>query len=171
MKRPLGGAVAWLAQRLQPPGDAILRGLEQDLTRETTLDGGWWRVCETAWTLGFVELRLVPAPEAAHLLAERYGFAPRPWPLLDRHDGRPNAESSWAFGLTVDGRHFATVTARRRLTRVDFEPQQFVAAVQGLVNRFVIGPSAPHAAATTPVQPVARPASDSLAVPAPSLEP
>jgi hypothetical protein len=55
----------------------VIRGLEQDLAREATLDGGWWRVCETAWALGFVELQLVPAPEVADLLVERHDFAPR----------------------------------------------------------------------------------------------
>jgi hypothetical protein len=64
-------------------------------------------------------------------------FAPRPWPLLDQADGLPSAQSTWAFGLLAAGRPVATVTARRRLGRLDFEPLRFVAAVQGLVDRFV----------------------------------
>jgi len=138
----VGGALDWLAERLQPSGDAAIRGLEQDLSREATLEGGWWRVCETAWALGFVELQLVPTPEVADLLAERHDFAPRPWPMLDHEDGRPVAQSTWAFNLTSGGRTIATLTARRRLSRVDFEPLQFVAVVQGLVGRVVVVRSA-----------------------------
>ncbi len=136
----MGEALGWLAERLQPSGDAAIRGLEQDLSREATLDGGWWRVCETAWTLGFVELRLVPVPEVADLLAERHAFAPRPWPMPDQNGGGPNAQSTWAFNLTTDGRTIASLSARRRLSRVDFEPMDFAAAVQGLIERFVAVP-------------------------------
>jgi hypothetical protein len=127
-----------LAERLHPPGDAVLRGLEHDLSRETTLDGAWHRICETAWALGFVELRLIPAPDAADLLGDRQACVPRPWPLLDQDAGRPIAQSTWAFGLTRDGRPVATVSARRRLGRVDFEPTRFVAALQGLIDRFAV---------------------------------
>jgi hypothetical protein len=131
---PVGSALDWLAERLHPPGDAVLRGLEHDLSRETTLDGAWRRICETAWALGFVELRLVPEPGAADLLGDWHAFAPRPWPSLN---GRPNAQSTWAFALTRDGRPLASVSARRRLGRVDFEPTRFVAALQGALDRFV----------------------------------
>jgi hypothetical protein len=141
--------LGWLAERLQPSGDAAIRGLEQDLAREATLEGGWWRVCEAAWTLGFVELQLVPTPEVADLLAERHDFAPRPWPMLDHEDGRPVARSTWAFSLTSGGRTIATLTARRRLTRVDFEPLQFAAVVQGLVERFAVVRSADGPAPAT----------------------
>lgn len=130
----------WLAERLHPPGDAVLRGLEHDLSRETTLDGAWQRICEAAWALGFVELWVLPAPDAGHLLCDRYALAPRPWPLLDQGAGRPSAQSTWAFGLTRDGQPIATVSARRGLGRVDFDPTRFVAAVQGALDRFV-GPS------------------------------
>jgi hypothetical protein len=125
-----------------PPDDAALRGLELDLARVADLEEGWRRLCETAWVLGFVELRVVPEPEAAHLLAERQAFAPRPWLLPDRENAPRDAQSSWAFGLTVAGQRVGTVTARRRLGRVDFDPQRFVAAVQGLVDRFVAVPAA-----------------------------
>jgi fermentation-respiration switch protein FrsA (DUF1100 family) len=133
----VGEALDWLAERLQPSGDAAIRGLEQDLARESTLDASWWRVCETAWTLGFVELRMVPVPEMSDILVERQDFAPRPWPMPDAERGRPAAQSIWAFTLSRGGRTVATLTARRRLSRVDFEPLQFVRAIQGIVDRFV----------------------------------
>jgi hypothetical protein len=145
-------ALDWLAERLQPAGDAAIRGLEQDLSRESSLEGSWWRVCETAWTLGFVELRMVPVPEMAHMLVERHDFAPRPWPLPDQGDARPAAQSTWAFGLHSGGRAVATLTARRRLGRVDFEPLQFVRAIQGIIDRFVVVRSA-DGPASAPAQP------------------
>ena len=137
MSSVVGGALDWLAERLQPSGDAAIRGLEQDLLRETTLDGCWWHICETAWALGFVELQLLPTAEGMDLLAERQEFAPRPWPMLDQEDGRPSAQSTWAFHLTAGGRTVAMLTARRRLSRVDFDPLQLVAAIQKVVDRFV----------------------------------
>jgi hypothetical protein len=142
VRRVLGDVLARLAESFVPPGDSALRGLEIDLSRVATLDQGWLRLCDTAWALGFVELRLVPVPDACGLLAERHAFAPRPWPMLDRSDGVSTAQSTWAFGLTLAGRPLATVTARRRLGRVDFEPLGFVAAMQGLVDQFVTAPGA-----------------------------
>lgn len=137
--RGLGHLVARLVRGLfVPPGDLALRGLEHDLARVASLDQGWERLGHTAWALGFVELRLAPEPWAGDLLAERQALAPRPWPTLDR---RRQAHSTWSFSLTVAGRPAATVTARRRLSRVDFEPQRLVAALQGLVDRFVAAPA------------------------------
>lgn len=136
------GALARLAESLLPPGDGALRGLEQDLARVATLDQGWRRLCDTAWALGFVELRMVPTPEALSLLAERHAIAPRSWTELDPTGGLLRAQATWAFGLLAAGRPVATVTARRRLGRVDFEPLRFVRAVQGLLDRFVAAPAA-----------------------------
>jgi hypothetical protein len=139
--RTLGGVLARvLKSLLLPPGDAALRGLELDLSRVADLEQGWRRLCDTAWALGFVELRLVPEADAVDLLAERQDFAPRPWPSLDR-GGPRRAQSTWAFGLVAGGRPLATVTARRRLGRLDFDPLRFVGAVQGLVDRFVAAPA------------------------------
>ncbi len=156
MSTVVGEALDWLAEKLQPSGDAAIRGLEQDLSRESSLEGSWWRVCETAWTLGFVELRMVPVPEMADMLVERHDFAPRPWPLPDHGDGRPAAQSTWAFNLSCGGRTAATLTARRRLGRVDFEPLQLVRAIQGIVDRFVVARSA-GGPASAPAQPAAEP--------------
>jgi hypothetical protein len=158
----LGGVLARLVRGLLPPGDAALRGLELDLSRVADLEQGWRRLCETAWTLGFVELRMAPEPLAADLLAERQAFAPRPWPLLDRSGDLPNAQSTWAFGLSSGGRPVVTVTARRRLGRVDFEPLRFAAAAQVLVDRFVVVPDGAAAAlpsATASAHPAALPLS------------
>jgi hypothetical protein len=146
------GALDWLAEWLQPSGDAAIRGLEQDLSREDTLEGSWWRVCETAWALGFVELQLEPTPEGADLLAKRNELAPRPWPLMNEEDGHPSAQSTWAFHLIAGGRTIATLTARRRLGRVDFEPLQFVATIQRIVDRFVVVRSA-DLPASAPAEP------------------
>ena len=148
----LGSVLARLLRSLLPPGDMALRGLELDLSRVADLEQGWRRLCETAWTLGFVELRMVPEPLAADLLAERQAFAPRPWPLLDRADGLRDAQSTWAFGLSSGGRPVGTVTARRRLGRLDFDPLRFVGAAQVLVDRFV---AAPDGAAAAPASPAA----------------
>ncbi len=155
----VGEALDWLAERLQPSGDAAIRGLEQDLSRESTLEGSWWRVCETAWTLGFVELQLVPFPEMADSLPARHDFTPRPWPRPDEDDRRPAAQSTWAFNLSHGGRTVATLTARRRLGRVDFEPLRLVRAIQGIVDRYVGVRSADGpVAAGEPVEP--RPAAE-----------
>jgi hypothetical protein len=147
-------ALDWLAERLQPSGDAAIRGLEQDLARESSFEASWWRVCETAWTLGFVELRMVPARDVADIVLDRHDFAPRPWPMADAEAGQPAAQSTWAFNLTGGGHTIATLTARRRLARVDFEPLQLVRAIQGIIDRFVVVRSAEHS--TTPsAQPAA----------------
>ncbi len=155
MSSVVEGALDWLAERLQPSGDAAIRGLEQDLSRESTLEGSWWRVCETAWALGFVELQLEPTPEGADLLAERHDFAPRPWPLTGEGNGHPSGQSIWAFHLSAGGRTIATLTARRRLGRVDFEPLQFVAAIQRTIDRFVVVQSA-GLPASAPAQPAGK---------------
>jgi hypothetical protein len=147
-------ALDWLAERLQPSGDAAIRGLEQDLSRETTFDGCWWRICDTAWALDFVELQLVPMAEGADRLARRQDFAPRPWPMLNHEAGRPSAQSTWAFHLTAGGRTIATLTARRRLGRVDFDPLQLVRAIQGVIDRFVAARPA-DAGGPAPTQPAA----------------
>jgi predicted XRE-type DNA-binding protein len=47
-------------------------------------------------------------------------------------------------------RPVGTVTARRRLGRVDFEPLRFAAAVQVLVDRFVVVPDGAAAALASP---------------------
>ena len=52
-----------------------LRGLELDLSRVADLEQGWRRLCETAWTLGFIELRMAPEPEAADRFAERQALS------------------------------------------------------------------------------------------------
>ena len=67
--------------------------------------------------------------------------------MLDR---RRSAQSTWAFSVTVAGRPAATVTARRRLSRADFEPLRFVAAMQGLVDRFAAAPDGGAAASASP---------------------
>jgi hypothetical protein len=147
VKRRLGGAWARFSLLLSPPGDAALRGLELDLHRLPTFEQGWRRVCETAWTLGFVELALEPADEAETFLPARHDAAPEgggrgvlgrfgDWALAWRGTG----ESEWAFELVAAGRSLGFVTARRRLGRVDFDPDRFVLAVQALVDRFVTVP-------------------------------
>lgn len=80
---------------------------------------------------------------------------------LDRTDDLLHSQATWAFRLTVAGRPVATVTARRRLGRVDFEPLRFVRAVQGLVDRFVVVPAvsaAGQAGSSGPAIPTSSPA-------------
>ena len=121
-----------LAAGVRPAGDAALRGLDEDLTRMNDPERGWRRLCETAWTLGFLELHVVPRPETMEGCPERHAFAP-----AYAHGTRmPRAEeATWSFFVEVGGRVAAEVVARRPLDRVDFEPGRFVAAVEGLVSR------------------------------------
>ncbi len=147
MKQALGGALARLSEIFSPPGDAALRGLEHDLSRMTTFGQSWRRLCETAWTLGFLELSLEPVPEAESFLPARCSWAPEPggggalgrlgeWAL----PRRPVGESLWAFELVAEGRAVALVHGRRRLVRPDFDPERFVRVMQAMVGRFVAVP-------------------------------
>jgi superfamily II DNA/RNA helicase len=120
-------AIAELVGLVRPSGNDLLFGLEHDLGRVPTLEQGWWRLCETSWALGFVELRLVP--EAAHEAALGMRLA--------RVPGGGSSATTWAFEVVVDGRRVATLTARRGPNGLHFDPARFVGAVQLLVGRFV----------------------------------
>jgi len=128
-----------LAAGVRPAGDAALRGLDEDLSRMDDPERGWRRLCETAWTLGFLELHIVPQPDVAETCPERHAFAP-----AHHHAERmPLAEeATWSFFAEVGGHVVAEVVARRPLDRVDFEPGRFVAAVEGLVSREFAEPEA-----------------------------
>jgi hypothetical protein len=120
-------AIAELVGLVRPSGNDLLFGLEHDLGRVPTLEQGWWRLCETSWALGFVELRL--APDAAHEadLGQRLARVP---------GGGPSA-TTWAFEVVVDGRRVAALTACRGPNGLHFEPPRFVGAAQLLAGRFV----------------------------------
>ena len=119
-------AIAELAGLVRPSGNDLLFGLDHDLGQVPTLDQGWRRLCETAWALGFVELRLTPDPALAPALSRLHATVP----------GGGAAASSWAFEVALDGRRAAVVTARRGGNGLEFDPARFVAAVQVLVARF-----------------------------------
>jgi hypothetical protein len=128
-----------LAAGVRPAGDAALRGLEEDLSRTDDPERGWRRLCETAWTLGFLELHVVPCPRLAEMCPERHAFAP-----AHNHAERMplGEEATWSFFAEIGGQVMAEVVARRPLDRVDFEPGRFVAAVEGLLSRGVARPEA-----------------------------
>jgi UDP-GlcNAc:undecaprenyl-phosphate GlcNAc-1-phosphate transferase len=139
-----------LAAGVRPAGDAALRGLEEDLAGTRTLDEGWRRLCETAWTLGFKELHVVPQSDAVERCPELHGFAP---PYVHGERTPLAEEATWSFFAEIDGRVVAEVVARRPLDRVDFEPGRFMAAVEGLVGRgreWPVTPAVRRALAATP---------------------
>jgi hypothetical protein len=119
-------AIAELAGLVRPSGNDLLFGLDHDLGHVPTLDQGWRRLCETAWALGFVELRLIPDPAVAPGVPRLHATVP----------GGGAAASSWAFELMLAGRRAAVMTARKGGNGLDFDPTRFVAAVQVLVARF-----------------------------------
>ena len=118
-------AIAELAGLVRPSGNDLLFGLDHDLGQVPTLDQGWRRLCETAWALGFVELRLSD-PAITPALSWLQATVP----------GGGAAASSWAFELTLAGRRAAVMTARRGANGLEFDPERLVAAVQVLATRF-----------------------------------
>jgi hypothetical protein len=119
-----------LTAGLRASGDAALQGLELDLARTDDPEWAWSRLCETAWALGFRELRVVPRPDVAPGLPARAATAPHHAASGDRRLG----EAEWAFAVETGGRIAADVVARRVLDRADFDPGRFVAAVQRVAS-------------------------------------
>ena len=119
-------AIAELAGLVRPSGNDLLFGLEHDLGLVPTWDQGWRRLCETAWPLGFVELRFAPQPAVAPALQPCRATVP----------GGGASASAWAFELTLDGRPAGVMTARKGENGLDFDSPRFVGAVQVLVARF-----------------------------------
>ncbi len=119
-------AIAELTGLVRPSGNDLLFGLEHDLGLVPTWDQGWRRLCETAWPLGFVELRFTPRPAVAPSLRPCRATVP----------GGGASPSSWAFELTLDGRKAGVVMACKGENGLDFDPSRFVGAVQVLVARF-----------------------------------
>lgn len=133
---------------LRTSGDAALRGLELDLARTVDREHAWGRLCETAWALGFWELRVVPRSEGAAGILGRVAAAPDN-PVTDECRGLLG-EATWAFAVEADGRIVAEVVARRSLDRADFDPGRFVAAVQRVVGLTAApGRPVPEAARST----------------------
>jgi UDP-GlcNAc:undecaprenyl-phosphate GlcNAc-1-phosphate transferase len=143
---------ARLAAGVRPAGDAALRGLEEDFAGMRTLDAGWRRLCETAWTLGFKELHVVPQQNAVKACPELHALAP-PY----EHGAQlPREEAAiWSFFAEIDGQLVAEVVARRPLDRVDFEPGRFVAAVEGLLSLGLTSPEAVGSSEVALAHPVA----------------
>jgi UDP-GlcNAc:undecaprenyl-phosphate GlcNAc-1-phosphate transferase len=134
-----------LTAGLRASGDAALQGLELDLARTDDPEWAWSRLCETAWALGFRELRVVPRPDVAPGLSARAATAPHHAASGDRRLG----EAEWAFAVETGGRVAADVVARRVLDRADFDPGRFVAAVQRVASLRAPRPAVPEAVGST----------------------
>jgi UDP-GlcNAc:undecaprenyl-phosphate/decaprenyl-phosphate GlcNAc-1-phosphate transferase len=114
-----------------PIGDIALRGLGQDLRRAGSFEAAWERLRETAWTLGFTELHLVPTASFAATRPERHDFAARA-ATAGRVAG-PNA--SWSIPVEADGAVMGEVVARRPLEPLDFDPMRFLSLVRDVAAR------------------------------------
>jgi hypothetical protein len=114
-----------------PIGDIALRGLGQDLRRAGSFEAAWERLRETAWTLGFTELHLVPTASFAATRPERHDFAPRA-ATAGRVAG-PTA--SWSIPVEADGAVMGEVVARRPLEALDFDPMRFLSLVREVAGR------------------------------------
>jgi UDP-GlcNAc:undecaprenyl-phosphate GlcNAc-1-phosphate transferase len=127
--------VSRLVAGLRTSGDAALLGAERDIERMDSIDAGWQRVCEVAWELGVTEMHLAPAPGYQDRCPEFYSFAPAPQgPPAPPRDPGP-LEARWSVAIHWEGEVVADVTARRPLSRLEFDPGRFAAIVQGLVRR------------------------------------
>lgn len=123
MMRPL----AELAGLVSPTGDELLHGLSHDLGLVPTLEQGWRRLCETAWALGLVNLRIIPDPAQEDRVPRWHAAAPGGGPV----------RSNWAFDVMVGPARLAVVTMGRGERDVAFDPLRLAAAVQLLLSRFV----------------------------------
>lgn len=130
-----------LVSGLRASGDAVLRGLEQEIARTPEFAPAWEQVCVTAWSLGFTELRLLPRAAFADACPELHHFQPRPdlRPAAAHGELEPLAEASWKIEVMALGGIVAEVIARRPLQTFDFDPRRFATIVQTLVAREVTG--------------------------------
>jgi UDP-GlcNAc:undecaprenyl-phosphate GlcNAc-1-phosphate transferase len=134
-----------LTAGLRASGDAALRGLEHDLGAVASVDDGWARLCQTAWSLGFSELHLTPKPEHVLSVPERHAFAPPVGGPEAFDEPPPAADATWSIEMWAGGEAVAEVVTRRPLDRVDFDPARFAAVVEGLVARHVASVTGPGA--------------------------
>lgn len=125
MMRP----IAELVGLVKPSGDHLVRGLEDDLGRVETLEQGWRRLGETAWALGFVNVRLIPDPAHESVVPRWYSEAP---------GGGAAARANWAFDVFLRGRRVAIVTMGRGENGLAFDPVGLTGAVQQLLGRFLV---------------------------------
>ncbi len=132
---------------MRASGDAALRGLDQELARTEAFEEAWDRVCDTAWALGFTELRLTPRAGFAELCPERHRFRPRPdlRPAALHGELEPAAEATWRIEVVALDAVVAEVVARRPLQPFDFDPRRFAAVVQRQVAREVMAAEATEA--------------------------
>jgi hypothetical protein len=120
--------IAELVGLVKPSGDHLVRRLEDDLGRVETLEQGWRRLGETAWALGFVNVRLIPDPAHEDVVPRWYSEAP---------GGGAATRANWAFDVFLGGRRVAVVTMGRGENGLAFDPVGLTGAVQQLVGRFV----------------------------------
>jgi UDP-GlcNAc:undecaprenyl-phosphate GlcNAc-1-phosphate transferase len=124
-----------LVAGLRTSGDAALRGAERDMARMASIGAAWERLCELAWALGVKELHLAPEPACQGRLPEFHSFAPEAQgPPVPPGNHGP-AEDRWSVAIQWEGETVADLTARRPLSRMDFDPARFAGIVQSLVKR------------------------------------
>ncbi len=127
-----------LVAGLRTSGDAALRGAERDIARMDSIEAGWERLCEVAWALGVTELRLAPTPGYQGRCPELHSFAPETQgpPLPDGGRGAP--EARWSMTIHCDGQAVADMTARRPLSRMDFDAGRIAGIVQSMLKRHLM---------------------------------
>jgi UDP-GlcNAc:undecaprenyl-phosphate GlcNAc-1-phosphate transferase len=127
-----------LVTGLEAPGDAALREAERDIGRMDSIEAGWERLCQVAWALGVTELRLAPMPGYERRLPELHSFAPElQGPRLpDGSRGAP--EARWSMTIRCDGEPVADMTARRPLSRMEFDPGRFAEIAQRMLKRHLM---------------------------------
>jgi UDP-GlcNAc:undecaprenyl-phosphate GlcNAc-1-phosphate transferase len=119
---------------LRTSGDAALRGAERAISRMESIAPAWQRLCEVAWALGVTELHLVPEPAYRERCPEFHSVAPEPQPRRRAGDGAA-PEAKWSMTIHSGGEAVADLTARRPLSRMEFDPGRFAEIVQRMLKR------------------------------------
>ncbi len=124
-----------LVAGLTTSGDAALRGAERDIGTMGSVGEGWERLCEVAWALGVTELRLTPLPSYQGRCPEFHSFAPEPQGPLPPTGSLLAPEARWSVTIHFGGEAVADMTARRPLSRMEFDPGRFAGIVQRMLKR------------------------------------
>jgi hypothetical protein len=123
-----------LVAGLRTSGDAALQGVEHDIARMDR-SGRPGAPRDTAWELGLTELHLAPLPAYRADCPEFHSFAPTAQdPAAPPKDPGP-PQARWTIDVDWEGEVVAEVTARRPLSRVDFDPGRVATIIQEMVRR------------------------------------